>query len=325
MSCYLPLVQRWRKPRKETREVSSVHPQPSPKHKQLTDNAHVHALRDRKGVTLSQGVGDFPHEVFLNIRHDHPTLGLDDVAYQRVHQEHTHRTRGERTDPGVVSLGLPFGISSLKLSSRVRKVKNRRSNNGHVSDGDLEIRQRGTRFNPENNNGSWNLGEPAVRRGSLPRKAKIPSAYIQYHSSSSRPLSVDADVLLGRCNKSSNQHEYLPQDQTHNKGTRPGFTGSTTGGSKLALLTSPSQFMGNEGEKSSSGNSSGSDLTLDGTPPPCTPPLIQMHPALRGRGLVEVGMTRGPPPKHLLPKKLKPSPAHKMHPAVVLSPEIRKG
>jgi len=309
MSCYLPLVQRWRKPKKETKVVSPI-PDPSPKPKQFTDNAHVHALRDRKGVTLSQGVGDFPHEVFLNIRHDHPTLGLDDVAYQRIHLEHTHQTRDERTDPGVVSLGLPLGISSLKLSSKVRKVKNRRTN-GHVSDGDLEIR-RGTRCVPE----------PAVRRGSLPRKAKIPSAYTQYHSSS-RPLSIDADVLLGRCNKSSSLHEYLPEDQTPNKGSQGGFRGSTGGvhwGSKLALLTSPSQFMGTEGEKSSSGNSSGSDLTWDGTPPP-----DYVHPALRGRGLVEVGVARGPPPKHLLPKRLKPSPMQKMHPSVVLTPEIKKG
>ena len=144
MSCYLPLVHRWKKP--EQLSVSSNEPSGrgrvprgqgghGEQREQLdrTDCSHVLALRDGKGVTLSQGYGDFPQQVFLNIRHDHPTLGLGDVAYQRLHQEHTHRTlhsarqqhgdRGQHQQAGVVSLGLPLGISSLKLTHRhLRKV-----------------------------------------------------------------------------------------------------------------------------------------------------------------------------------------------------------
>ena len=45
-------------------------------------------LRDDRGITISQGVGGFPNEVTLRFRHDHPTLGLSDVAYQREHQSH---------------------------------------------------------------------------------------------------------------------------------------------------------------------------------------------------------------------------------------------
>ena len=44
--------------------------------------------RDGSGFTITQGVGTFPNNVMLNIRHNHPTLGLSDIAYQREHQEH---------------------------------------------------------------------------------------------------------------------------------------------------------------------------------------------------------------------------------------------
>ena len=44
--------------------------------------------RDPNGVTIVQQVGSFPNNVPLNIRHNHPTLGLSDVAYQRQHSDH---------------------------------------------------------------------------------------------------------------------------------------------------------------------------------------------------------------------------------------------
>ena len=44
--------------------------------------------RDENGVTIVQQIGTFPNNVPLNIRHNHPTLGLSDVAYQRQHSDH---------------------------------------------------------------------------------------------------------------------------------------------------------------------------------------------------------------------------------------------
>ena len=44
--------------------------------------------RDPNGVTIVQQIGSFPNNVPLNIRHNHPTLGLSDVAYQRQHADH---------------------------------------------------------------------------------------------------------------------------------------------------------------------------------------------------------------------------------------------
>ena len=148
-----------------------------------------------------------------------------------------------------------------------------------------------------------------TRRSSLPRRVKIPSSYnVHQHA---RPLSVDAELLLG------SRHGVGGGDQSGGRQEDP-----LASSAKFASLTSPQDYMAaQEGEKSSSGNSSGSDLTWEGSPHP-----PDLHPALRGRGQVEVALaTRGPPPKHLLPKKLKPSPTKKLHPLVILSPEVRKG
>ena len=102
MSCYLPMIQRWRKQDKQKSNqvpipVVEVRQQEEPE--VLRDCgehecSHIQAMRDGRGLTLSQGLGDFPHEVLLNIRHDHPTLGLGDVAYQRLHQNHTRLRQG---------------------------------------------------------------------------------------------------------------------------------------------------------------------------------------------------------------------------------------
>jgi hypothetical protein len=479
MSCYLPLVNRWRKP---DRRLSSKEPAeiPSPEisaDKTAVDKAvpstfpgsdcsHIHATRDGAGLTLSQGLGDFPHQVFLNIRHNHPTLGLGDVAFQRLHQGHTHQTVGrggqtrvdedeeEEGGVGVVSLGLPLGISSLKLTgSAAGRKKNKRekgggraatlyrsSNNnnnnnntvdsGHFSDGELLSRERGysrqqahavhlqqqqqlfswhqrqgkqqqtqqqqhraavviTRNLPNN---AWaeegttkkvspsSPPPPAGRKSSLPRKAKIPSSYLW------RPLSVDAELMLESVNKSAPRE---PQPHSLDTGGVPegGYhenrgmilTSSEDGGSgglRYAQLTSTRDYMAaqtvgessavGEGtlERSSSGNSSGCDLSTatnttvscassssssfsseDGLPAAAEDtsekqPLGRVeqvnnsdrrggtHPAVQGRVRGQVGplpVNRGPPPRHLLPQRLRPSPGRKLHPLVILPPHIRKG
>ena len=123
-----------------------------------------------------------------------------------------------------------------------------------------------------------------------------------------RPASVDADLLLGSRSYGRKEGRKL----------------------RYAALTSPSSYMrqGQEkDEKSSSGNSSGSDITSEGSPhPPLSEEGEPLHPALRGRTpapLTSIG--RPPPPRHLLPARLRPSPLVKLHPVLVLPPALRQG
>ena len=345
MSCYLPLVHRWKKP--DQSSVCSSEPSVRgrvPRREggrgelreqhDRTDCSHVLALRDRKGVTLSQGYGDFPQQVFLNIRHDHPTLGLSDVAYQRLHQEHTHRSGGQQA--GVVSLGLPLGISSLKLTHRHRR-KQKTANNG--PDGDNHGGQMKSDLYEKLSKSIHNLAEGASfhnanthqaephyhagRKSSLPRKAKIPSSY-QYQA---RPHSVDADLLMQSTAAPPapgpeaviSAKFFVPDED------RP----SSEEIMKFAHLTSPRSFMASqEVDKSSSGNSSGSELTSEGSPHPQEYQHQLQHPAIRGRAAVNINnilVNRGPPPRHLLPAKLRPSPATKLHPYVALPRHVVSG
>ena len=89
---------------------------------------------------------------------------------------------------------------------------------------------------------------------------------------------------------------------------------------RFAHLTSPRSFMASqEMDKSSSGNSSGSELTSEEYQPQAQ--AQSQHPAIRGRAAVNLEnilANRGPPPRHLLPAKLRPSPATKLHPYVAL-------
>ena len=309
MSCYLPLVHRWRKPRvlsdnnnknknkrdkkKEKEEERAVeygrrdthYPDPLLEAdvvgefvgevgsgrvlvtRDQVGSSHVRATRDQAGVTLSQGMGDFPRQVFLNIRHDHPTLGLDDVAYQRLHQEHTHHSApaggGRRFrgggNGGVVSLGLPLGISSLKLSSKPRKVKNRRSK-GHMSDGDLDpppssrrarhptastpITPRTPSFGPvEYNESPVDVGKayysPPERRSSLPRKSKMPTVSAQ-QLEYIRPLSVDADLLLQSARRhtaspAATSLHHLGEQSSHGGSRYSGFGGHSSAAAAAAV------------------------------------------------------------------------------------------
>jgi hypothetical protein len=338
----------------------------------------------------------------------------------------------------VVSLGLPLGISSLKLTGNGRKKKregggaasravtlykygknnrcNNNSNNvdsGHFSDGELLSRERGhgrhqqqnqhqpqqqyvsdvrlhhqlqhswhqepARYHennskqqqgdmavvinrnlragriPDNNTegGAKSRGSspPAARKSSLPRKAKIPSSYLW------RPLSVDAELLLESADKSA---------QLAGSQTTMMLVSSEDSGLRYAQLTSTKEFMAAqtvvEGaaslERSSSGNSSGCDLSSAvNTTTSCSSsssssfssedscPVAEdrtdgsnntaagaeaercQHPAVRSRRS-QVGTlpaNRGPPPRHLLPQRLRPSPGRKLHPVVILPPQIRKG
>ena len=290
--------------------------------REQTDCSHVLALRDGKGVTLSQGYGDFPHQVFVAIRHDHPTLGLGDVAYQRLHQDHTLRSRRPepvQPPPGVVSLGLPLGISSLKLTHRHRR-KQKTHNKGPSDNQGGQMKSDLYQMLSKSSHSLTEAGphHHAPRKSSLPRKAKIPSSY-QYQP---RPSSVDADLLMQSKDKSrassapgaqTRAKFYVPRDVTW-EGERQKREDTM----KFAHLTSPTSFMAShEGDKSSSGNSSGSELTSE----------ENIHPAIRGRGLVNMTdiLQRGPPPRHLLPAKLKPSPPVKLHPYVALPRQVVKG
>merc|ERR1712018_889848 len=63
--------------------------------------------RDQNGLTIVQQIGTFPNNVPLNIRHNHPTLGLSDVAYQRQHSDHG---RFRNTSPTVSKNPTQFDV-----------------------------------------------------------------------------------------------------------------------------------------------------------------------------------------------------------------------
>jgi len=75
MSCYLPLVQRWRKPptpqnptKEQPKKAAARQQEETPTGLEPDMPTEVEARRDNRGVTLSQKVGD----VTLHIRHDNP-------------------------------------------------------------------------------------------------------------------------------------------------------------------------------------------------------------------------------------------------------------
>ena len=298
MSCYLPLVQRWRRQSSGDRKTKTL---PAREERKLPlssrvearrdtrgvearqDTRGVEARRDTKGITLSQRVGD----VTLHIRHDHPQLDLGDVAYQRLHQDHT--SKKEKS-----SLTLPLGISSLRLASRSRGCES-----------DTEGRRRRpvvSSFYQALAGSTATISQQDLvkeyrEEGGRVRRSKLSSA----PPPQPRPASVDADLLLGSCSYDNRRMKY-------------------------AALTSPDCYMKHEkekDEKSSSGNSSGSDITSEGSPHPLEEEAV--HPALRGRTPAPVGHDRPPPPRHLLPARLRPSPLVKLHPVIALSQTLRQG
>ena len=118
--------------------------------------------RDSRGFTIFRSG--------LSVRHDHPTLGLGDAAYQRQHQAHRmnveqyqelqrqlHLTAEEKAPPprGVMSLGLP---DNLRPGTLFRRIRN-----------DLDSV---SSSNLDSSNGS------SDRRSSLPRRTKkLPSTF----------------------------------------------------------------------------------------------------------------------------------------------------
>ena len=306
MSCYLPLVQRWRRPPTQASVPAKEHPKKAAAGRQpeestgLEPDMHteVEARRDGRGVTLSQKVGD----VTLHIRHDNPQLGLGDVAYQRLHQGHTHKKKSK----DEASLTLPLGISSLRLSSKLRGPSRGCESENEGRRGRLAVSQ----FYQALAGSTATISQQELVREyredgqGRARRAKMPSQVPKQP----RPASVDADLLLGSRSYGRKEGRKL----------------------RYAALTSPSSYMrqGQEkDEKSSSGNSSGSDITSEGSPhPPLSEEGEPLHPALRGRTpapLTSIG--RPPPPRHLLPARLRPSPLVKLHPVLVLPPALRQG
>ena len=307
MSCYLPLVQRWRRPPSQTSLPAKEHPKKAAAVRQAEESTvlqpdmhtEVEARRDGRGVTLSQKVGD----VTLHIRHDNPQLGLGDVAYQRLHQDHTHKKK--RKDEA--SLTLPLGISSLRLASKLRGPSRGCESETEGRRGRLAVSQ----FYQALAGSTATISQQELVREyredgqGRARRAKMPS----HVPKQPRPASVDADFLLAGS-----------QSYGRKEGRKL----------RYAALTSPSSYMrqGQEkDEKSSSGNSSGSDITSEGSPhPPLSEEGEPLHPALRGRTpapLTSIG--RPPPPRHLLPARLRPSPLVKLHPVVVLPAGLRQG
>ena len=306
MSCYLPLVQRWRRPQTQASPPAKEHPKKASAGRQAEESTglkpdmhtEVEARRDGRGVTLSQKVGD----VTLHIRHDNPQLGLGDVAYQRLHQGHTHKKKSKDD----ASLTLPLGISSLRLASKLRGPSRGCESETEGRRGRLAVSQ----FYQALAGSTATISQQELVREyredgqGRARRAKMPSQVPKQP----RPSSVDADLLLGSRSYGRKEGRKL----------------------RYAALTSPSSYMrqGQEkDEKSSSGNSSGSDITSEGSPhPPLSEEGEPLHPALRGRTpapLTSIG--RPPPPRHLLPARLRPSPLVKLHPVLVLPPALRQG
>ena len=118
--------------------------------------------RDARGFTIFRSG--------LSVRHDNPTLGLGDAAYQRQHQAHrmnveqyqelqrqlSSSERASTPQRGVMSLGLP---DNLRPGTLFRRIRN-----------DLD-----------NGNSSSNLdssNSSSDRRSSLPRRTKkLPSTF----------------------------------------------------------------------------------------------------------------------------------------------------
>ena len=282
-----------------------------------------------------------------------------DTAFRDRHyvtQEHSPRVqRGPpavapaRESRGVLSLGLPLGISSLKLGSRRHRRKQKKKGetgsschnpSGHVSDGEIISGARSRHWYRALGSSRQTINDeddliglkqtnthhqpavtkslaPAARKSSPGRKSQIGSARYDNLCAAARPrsVSVDADLLM--------QSAVTSETRAACQAARVGDKDSSE--LKFAGLTSPSRFMLAR-DKSSSGNSSGSDVTADtdsDTWPHAAlrPGHVASAPARhvsRGRAPVSVVTSQAPPPRHLLPSKLRPSPGVKCHPYIAL-------
>ena len=342
MSCYRPLISRWRRHDHvhDTRPGHVINKVSVEQDSSSED--HVLNIIQRKGVsglTLSSDYNDMSHPPGPHFGHDQNDT--------RAPQQHPR---------GVLSLGLPLGISSLKIGSRRRKKHKKQREAGLMSGYQSDGGTRGWRTRDPRagdwyqtlNKSSLTINDEddlmeyhhhrstaaslqnaniavtkrpvrhAERKSSLPRLSAglIRSNFDELQQ---RPRSVDADLLI--------ESIHSPPSDTLSRLTGNSIdtcrvTGSETCDDmlKYAGLTSPKQFMLTR-DKSSSGNSSASDVTAD-TDTDTRDVQRCQHPVLRGRG--HAGHVAAPthhrPPRHLLPAKLKPSPGVKCHPYVMLPP-----
>ena len=128
-----------------TQEIRQIYPYENKSkfaESSLSNNATNLPKRETNGLTLRHSVGVFPRQVSLEIRHTHPSLGLNEVAHQR--QQHSQEIgldnyrNNFNTNPhfqqqqqcyyqnqsaakGVLSLGLPPNMLPKSLSGNTFK------------------------------------------------------------------------------------------------------------------------------------------------------------------------------------------------------------
>ena len=277
MSCYIPMLEKIKKFKKQP-EIQHEWPElppPADESSQLwLQQYHFHTdpvnlevneppsvakqirRRDQRGLTITQQMGQFPHKVPLNIRHNHPTLGLSDVAF---HHSEINSPRG------VLTLGLP--------SHWTRPFKKHSQQKIFQSASSDVIRQ----TYATSDHTYETLQKPRRLTGSLPRRSRIKQGL------STRPRSVQAQRIGSKskqlpepygftalANRSSEDDEGIAACDSFSK-DHSSFTSSTTG------------------------SRSSPDIPLSSR-------RSQLPP------------NQGPPPRHLLPTVLKPSPAFKNAP-----------
>ena len=316
MSCYRPLISKlWKQEQPQLRPDIRGH---QSREYVMNNDSTCHAdtsLREKRFMTQEYS----PHSV----QHGAPA------------------NQGSVPPRGVLSLGLPLGISSLKLGSRRHRRKQKkkgetaldlRDTSGHVSDGEVIsgartlhsylsssrqtindeddlIGQRPKQTNIYHKPAVTKSLSPAERKSSPGRKSQIASARYDdlYAGLRPRSVSVDAELLL---------HSAMTLDTRAT--CHKAQVQESDSELKFAGLTSPARFMMSR-DKSSSGNSSGSDVTADTESD--TWHHANLSPARhvsRGRARVNAVTSQAPPPRHLLPSKLRPSPRVKCHPYISL-------
>ena len=238
--------------------------------------------RDDRGVTLSQGVGSFPNNVTLQFRHDHPTLGLSDVAYQREHQ--SHRMTPAQYEALQRKLTTTTTATSSSANSSFSSSSSSQSNHVHSHGGVLS------------------LGLPS----NLTLFKKRPRKH-HHHHHQQRPHPHDddedeTDLELAELNdkmKNNPRRRSLPRRLNKlvaNARRRP-----NSAHGKLSNLTSALKAE-DEGFTEEDEICSGGELA------PVVPPRSAFPP------------NRGRPPKHLMmPRTFSPCPPTKMHPPMIVA------
>ena len=356
--CYRPLVSRLLGGQDPPASTAPRRPPPLRDLVTAAGPGHVtHVTRDGKGgAGRGQEPGDGPRPVLLSIRRDNlpaPAAARDAIRHENLPSP----GRGVR---GVLSLGLPLGISSLKLGSRRRRKQKRgeerrevASSCGHQSDGG-HSEARGhqhpghhgpawyrplsrsshtldTERDSEQEARSRHQSHQSARHAAAGRKSSLPRQQVtapRYDQLQPRSASVDAETLLAM-GRGTPDTELCYNNTINSSNTNNSNSSKEL---RYAGLTSPSRFMMAR-DKSSSGNSSGS-LDSEAEEAEWTHAAIspqqqqQQQLVLRGRGgraPAVVVAASAPPPRHLLPAVLRPSPGVKCHPYVPLPQHVARG